>query len=122
MFWKKKITEEGPPPELVQRWQAIAARPAPGRYEDAAPRNARAPRSQVFRQAVATLDGGEKLAIAIKNLSASGCRIEFFRKTPLTPTITVDEHSLSLHFQAKVVWQGDGAAGLRFIGADQGDE
>ncbi len=118
MFRKKKQVEEGPAPELVERWKSIAAKPAPSSYEDA-PRNPRAPRSKVFRQALATLEGGEKLAVAIKNLSSTGCRIEFFRNTPLTPTLTLEEQSLSLHFESQVVWQGDGAAGLRFIGATE---
>ncbi|MET0156934.1 MAG: PilZ domain-containing protein [Methyloceanibacter sp.] len=122
MFRKKKqLIEESPAPELVERWKAIAAKPAPDFYEDGQ-RNARSPRSRVFRQAIATLEGGEKLAIAIKNLSASGCRIEFFRNTPLTQTLVIDEHSLSLHYEAEVVWQGEGAAGLRFIGVAPEDE
>jgi hypothetical protein len=117
MFGKKKI--EGPPPGLVQRWKAIAARAAPLVYTDAGGREQRASRQAVFRQAIATLEGGETLPVVIRNLSSAGCRIEFFRQTPLTPRLTLDEHSLSLHYEAEVVWQGGGAAGLRFAGADE---
>ena len=115
--FSKKKPDPGPAPQLVERWKAIASKPAPGTYEDA-PNNHRAPRSAVFRQAVATLEGGEQIPVAIKNLSTTGCRIEFFTKTLLTPTLVLDEQSMSLHFRAEVRWQGEGAAGLRFIDAE----
>jgi hypothetical protein len=117
MFRKKKA-DEGPPPALLERAKAIGAKAAPEVYGAIGGHAKRAPRSRVFRQAVATLEGGEKLAVAIKNLSTTGCRIEFFRQTQLTPTLIIDEHSMSLHFEAEVVWQGDGAAGVRFIAAE----
>jgi hypothetical protein len=116
MFRKKKI-EEGPAPQLVKRWKAIAARAAPLVYTDAGGREQRASRQAVYRQAIAILEGGETLPVVIRNLSSAGCRIEFFRQTPLTPQLILDEHSLSLHYEAEVVWQGGGAAGLRFVGA-----
>lgn len=113
MFRKK--TAEGPPPALLERAKAIGAKTAPEAYEDVGSRDAREVRSKVFRQGLAILAGGERLEVAIKNLSASGCRIEFFRQTTLTPRLTIEESSIPLSFQAEVVWQGDGAAGLRII-------
>jgi hypothetical protein len=115
MFRKKQKIEEGPTPELVKRWKAIAARAAPLVYTDAGGREQRASRQAVYRQAIATLEGGETLPVVIRNLSSVGCRIEFFRQTPLTARLTIDEHSLSLHYNTEVVWQADGAAGLRFL-------
>jgi hypothetical protein len=118
MFRKKQKIEEGPTPELVKRWKAIAARAAPLVYTDAGGREQRAQRASrqaVYRQAIATLEGGETLPVVIRNLSSVGCRIEFFRQTPLTPRLTIDEHSLSLHYNAEVVWQAEGSAGLRFL-------
>ena len=116
MFRKK--TEEGPPPELLARARAIGAKPAASAYNDVGGRGQRALRSKVFRQGVATLSGGERLEVAIKNLSSTGCRIEFFRQTTLTPRLTIEEPSIPLHFEAEVIWQGDGAAGLRVISAE----
>jgi hypothetical protein len=118
MFRKKKI-EAGPAPELVERWKAIAARAAPLVYTDAGGREQRASRQAVYRQAIAKLEGGETLPVVIRNLSSAGCRIEFFRQTPLTLRLTLDEHSLSLHYETEVVWQGGGAAGLRFVDAGE---
>jgi len=114
MFRKKKI-EEGPAPELVERWKAIAAKAAPLTYTDSGGREQRASRQAVYRQAIATLEGGETLPVVIRNLSSAGCRLEFFRQTPLTDRLTIDEHSLALHYEAEIVWQGEGAAGLRFL-------
>jgi hypothetical protein len=117
-MFRKKQPEPEPAPLLVKRLKSIAASSGPSSYEDA-PRNQRAPRSAIYRQATATLQGGEKIAIVIKNLSTTGCRIEFFKQTLLTPRIVIDEQSMSLHVEAHVKWQGEGAAGLRFIGAEE---
>jgi hypothetical protein len=100
---------------------AIMARVAPLTYMDEGSREHRASRQAVFRQATATLEGGETLPVVIRNLSASGCRIEFFRQTPLTQRLIIDEHSLLLHFETEVAWQGDGAAGLKFSGVEEGE-
>jgi hypothetical protein len=116
MFNRKKPSE-GPPSALLERAKAIGAKSAPEAYNDVGGRGKRAMRSKVFRQGVATLSGGERLEVAIKNLSPNGCRIEFFRQTTLTPTLILEEPSIPLHFEAEVIWQGDGAAGLRILGA-----
>lgn len=118
MFSKKK-PDPGPAPELVERWKAIASKPAPDAYLSSDDdRMSRSKRSPVYRQATATLSGGEKLPVVIRNLSHSGCRIEFFRKTPLTGQLVIDEQTTPLHFICEVVWQGDGAAGLQIVQGD----
>lgn len=114
MFQKKKLVES-PAPELMARWKAIASRAAPLVYTDAGGREQRSSRHAVYRQAIATLEGGETLPVVIRNLSSAGCRIEFFRQTPLTHRLTIDEHSLALCHEAEIVWQADGAAGLKFV-------
>jgi hypothetical protein len=120
MFSRKK-PDPGPAPELVERWKVIASKPAPAAYDDlAGARAQRGARQSVYRQATATLEGGEVLPVVIRNLGSSGCRIEFFRQTPLTGRILIDESSLPLHFRAEVMWQGDGAAGLRLLERQDG--
>jgi hypothetical protein len=115
MFSKKK-PDPGPSPELMERWQAISSKPAPAAYNDSpGGREERSARQSVYRQATATLEGGEVLPVVIRNLGSSGCRIEFFRQTPLSGRILIDESSLPLHFWAEVMWQGQGAAGLRLL-------
>jgi hypothetical protein len=115
MFRKKKAEQSAEP---VERWEKIAAKASPSGEPARAPHTRRAQRSKLFRQATATLSAGEKVAVVIKDLSTTGCRIEFIRRGPLTPTLTIDEHTLGLHFSAKVVWQTEGAAGVKFLGAD----
>jgi hypothetical protein len=118
MFRKKIEAPETPAPQLIERLRAIAVKQPPASYQDCSSRKTRAPRGAVYRQAIATLEGGEQLPVAIRNLSAAGCRIEFYRQTPLTPTLLLEEQSMSISLQAEVVWQGDGAAGLRFASAE----
>jgi hypothetical protein len=121
MFTKKRQPEPATPDKLLERLKVIADRPTPQVYSEIGGRVQRASRQAVYRQATATLEGGEVLPVVIRNLGSSGCRIEFFRQTPLTGRILIDESSLPLHFWAEVVWQGDGAAGLRLLKLQDGE-
>jgi hypothetical protein len=115
MFKPKKPVEAGFSPKMVDRLKSIAARPAPLIYVDVGGKTQRASRQAVFRQAIATLDSGEILQVVIRNLSSTGCRIEFFSHTPLRGTILIDEASLPLRFRGEVLWQAEGSAGLRIV-------
>ncbi|MBL8550323.1 MAG: hypothetical protein JNJ73_10080 [Hyphomonadaceae bacterium] len=79
------------------------------------PESARAPRQAVYRHGVIVLGGGERLSVAIRNLSATGARIEFHIHIPLPREVVVAEPTLKLRRRARVVWQIEGAAGLEFI-------
>lgn len=57
---------------------------------------------------------GERLSVAIKNLSGSGARVEYFIRRELPPVVVLIEPSLRIRRRAKVVWQRDGVAGLAF--------
>ncbi len=108
MFRKNK-----PPAIPARRVQAIAGQSAPTDYGDAATRDGRAARTTVFKQAMLMLPHGEKVPVVIKNMSSTGLRVEFFQNRPLGDRVLVTEASVPLRFWADVVWESDGAGGLR---------
>lgn len=57
------------------------------------------------------------LEVIIRNLSEYGCRIEFFGRAPLTQRVFINEATIPANFLGEVIWQADGAAGLRIIGS-----
>jgi hypothetical protein len=114
-MFRKKQSESIPTEKLNERLKAIATKSSPRVYSEISGRVQRGSRQAVYRQATATLEGGEVLPVVIRNLGSSGCRIEFFRQAPLSGRILIDEASLPLHFWAEVMWQRDGAAGLRLL-------
>lgn len=75
----------------------------------------RAVRQVIFRQGVLILGNGERLAVAVKNVSATGARVEFFSRRDLPEFATLVEPTLRIRARARVVWQRDGAAGLAFV-------
>lgn len=103
---------------LKARLQAIAARPASAAPVDIMPvstRPKRAPRQPIFRQATIVLRYGERVACVVKNVSASGAKVEYFAVVMLSERITLMEPTLGLKKRARVVWQEPGSAGLEFI-------
>lgn len=74
----------------------------------------RAPRQAVFRNATVTLDSGQRLAVALKDVSSAGARIEFFQRNTLPASFMLSEPTLKLHRRVRVVWQREGIAGLMF--------
>ena len=75
---------------------------------------ARAERRPLFRNATLILANGQKLAVAITNLSSTGARIEFSANVDLNGAVTLIESILKLRRLARVTWRSDGAAGLKF--------
>jgi hypothetical protein len=65
------------------------------------------------------LGSGEQVPVVIKNISRTGCRIEFGENTQPAGRIRLMEQSLALDAWANVVWRGDGACGLAFEDIDQ---
>jgi len=75
----------------------------------------RAVRQAVFRQGALILANGEKLPVALKNISATGARIEYFVRRDLPEQVILVEPTLRIKAEARVVWQREGVAGLAFV-------
>jgi hypothetical protein len=113
-----KKPDSKPANPLNERLQRIAGKPAldDTAYQGAQPKKtARSFRDATFKQATIRLQGGERMDVVVKNLSATGARIEFFRKVTLTDQVLISEPSTRLKRLAKVVWQKEGSAGLHFL-------
>ncbi len=74
----------------------------------------RALRQAVFRQGALILADGEKLSVALKDISVTGARVEFFTRRELPEFVVLVEPTLRIKSRARVVWQRDGVAGLAF--------
>lgn len=74
----------------------------------------RAVRQAVFRQGALILADGEKFPVALKNISASGARVEYFTRRDLPEIVILVEPTLRIKSRARVVWQREGVAGLAF--------
>jgi hypothetical protein len=75
----------------------------------------RAVRQSVFRQGALILADGEKHPVAVKDISATGARIEYFVRRELPAFVTLVEPTLRIKSRARVVWQREGVAGLAFV-------
>jgi hypothetical protein len=52
--------------------------------------------------------------VVIKDLSASGARVEFFQRLQLPAFVMLIEPTLKLRKAARVIWERGAAAGLKF--------
>ncbi|MDZ4760223.1 MAG: hypothetical protein SGJ21_04040 [Alphaproteobacteria bacterium] len=116
----RKSDRDKPPDVLAHRLKAIAAKPALDQteYEDLAIRNdrtGRAKRDPTFKQATLRLSTGERIDVVVKNVSDTGARVEFFKKSTLSEKVLITEPTLRLRTWARVTWQVEGAAGLQFL-------
>lgn len=68
----------------------------------------------MFRHATIKMIDGENISVVIKNISATGLRVELPQERPLGNLVLVTEHSDTLRSWAEVVWQDAGAGGLHF--------
>ena len=75
----------------------------------------RAVRQAVFRQGALILADGERFPAALKNISASGARVEYFTRRELPEIVILVEPTLRIKSRARVVWQREGMAGLAFV-------
>ena len=106
-----------PPSHLAERVRQVAT----PRVQEGLPplkrqsKPDRKPRAMVFRQATLVFDDGQKFPVVVKDVSEDGARVEFFMRTALPDRILLIEPTLRLRKRALVVWQRDGAAGLRFL-------
>ena len=111
MFRKNKSGQPVPPGRI----QHIAEAPPPQEYGAAETTATRPERKPVFRQGVAILPHGERLAVVLKSVSRTGLRVEFFQNRSLPETFTVAEASMPLNVRVQLVWQRGGVAGLKII-------
>lgn len=115
MFGKSKPPDRGN--QLTNRVRQIAER-APER-ELAAERHRcatkdRAPRQSVFRNGAIVLDSGERLGVAVKDISATGARVEFFQRIVLPETFMLSEPTMKLKRRVRIIWQREGSVGVQF--------
>ena len=117
MFKKPGEKKEGNP--LADRMKAIASKPAldDSEYVDvnAPKKDDRAQRQPTFKQGTLMMAAGERVDVVVKNISATGAKIQFFKHVVLTRKVIMAEPTLRLRKWAEVVWQKDGEAGLRFL-------
>ena len=75
----------------------------------------RAFRRPFFRHGSLLLRDGQRIDVAVKDLSVGGARIEYYVRTELPEDVLLCEPTLRLRCRAKVIWQIEGAAGLCFV-------
>lgn len=111
----RQLAEPRPPASAIE-----PVEPAPKTYEGpsvakSVRKQDRAQRHSLFRTATMITSGGARQNVALKDVSATGARIEFHTRTALPPEIIIIEPMAKLHTRARVVWQDEGIAGLEFI-------
>lgn len=75
----------------------------------------RAERAAAWRPGTLVLLGGERLEVVVKNISATGARVEFVRSTHLPERVQLIEPLQGINRRAYVTWQDWGSAGLQFV-------
>lgn len=75
----------------------------------------RQPRVAGFKPGTLTFTGGERVDVVVKNLNASGARVEYIRGTRLPERVMLTEPQNGVRKWAHVSWQTWGAAGLQFV-------
>lgn len=118
MFGKKV---QRPGLTLADRVQRIAqSGPTPAAAADARA-SGRAARAPAFRPATLVCIGGERIDAVLKNVSATGARIDCPRAPNLPERVQLITPSNGLRKWAYVTWQTWGAAGLEFVEPDVAD-
>jgi hypothetical protein len=104
-----------PQDRLAARVAEVAARPGNACSDltatSASPRSEREP---AFKSARLRLLTGEVLEVVVRNVSATGARVEFVPDIELSDRVYLSEPTLRLASWAYVVWQDRGVAGLEF--------
>jgi hypothetical protein len=114
-MFKKPDNKKAADP-LADRMRKIAAVPAEEvTYSSVQTGQKRSERKATYKSATITTLGGERIDVVVKNVSATGARIEFVRDVSLTDRVIISEPTLQLKTWAYVIWQTRGAAGLQFV-------
>jgi hypothetical protein len=116
MFTRKKTAVALAPSVPDERVRAVTKAKIPAQYSSAGGVEERAPRASVYKNAVLRLSGGREISVVIRNLSVTGCRVEFVDHAKLTGRVLITEPSVPLELWASIIWAGKGACGLSFDG------
>lgn len=114
-MFKKKDKDGG---ALTDRIRAVSGQEAVDdrEYVDTHIRQGnRSKREPTYKQATIQMRTGERMPVVVKNLSATGARIEYFKSVALSDVVYLIEPSLNIATWCDVVWERDNAAGLQFI-------
>jgi hypothetical protein len=114
MFGKKTITNADRLSERMRKAVERDVAPPPASFSWTR-HVERAVRQAVFRQGALILADGEKLRVALKDISATGARVETFARRELPDLVFLVEPTLRIKCRARVVWQREGVAGLAFV-------
>jgi len=98
----------------LDRVRAVASALAPSAYTSVGKSEKRQARHPIYKHAIAVLSDGAQMPVIIRNLSHTGCRIEFLKDVKPAGRMCLIEPSLALEAWASVVWMGHGACGLVF--------
>lgn len=103
----------------LDRLRAVLSKEPPSEYVSVGKTGKRAARKTIYKQGTLRLEQGEQLPVVIRNLSYTGCRLEFLMQIRPAGRVLLMEPSLPLEIWADVVWQGEGACGLVFEDGEQ---
>lgn len=116
MFGKKgNGKDEDPLANRMRKISGVSTLPQEEVTYSSLQQNKRAERTATFKQGTITTRGGERIPVVVKNISSTGVRIEFFRDVQLGDHVLITEPTLQIRTWAEVMWQGRGAAGLKFV-------
>ena len=120
-MFSKKICAADYGGVLADRVRAIGAKPI---NDDDAPElcvatpadthAARQPRLAIYKAGVLYLDRGIRVQVVVRNISQGGARVEFSRYLELPAKVTLALDGDPRRAPARVAWQSEGAAGLKF--------
>lgn len=113
------MTRRTPPSHssrFADRLRKISDAPqADSDYGSGEPPAARTDRKPTFRAATLTFITGDRIDVVVKNLNATGARVEFISNVRLPDRVMLSEPTARLQVWAYVTWQEPGAAGLEFV-------
>jgi hypothetical protein len=117
MFKKPGNNKSDPLADRMRKVTGAAVTGVPDEitYSSVQQTNKRADRHPTFKQGTLTTRGGERIPVVVKNVSSTGVRVEFFKDVQLGDHVLLSEPTLQIRTWAEVIWQGRGAAGLKFV-------
>jgi hypothetical protein len=115
MFKKPGNNKGDPLADRMRKIAGAAGAPEEITYSSVQQTNKRADRQPTFKQGTLTTRGGERIPVVVKNVSSTGVRVEFFKDVQLGDHVLLIEPTLQIRTWAEVIWQGRGAAGLKFV-------
>jgi hypothetical protein len=75
----------------------------------------RSPREATYKDVQIELPGGGRVTGVVRNVSATGARIDFSQRMSLPAKVRVSISGLGVFRNARVVWQDERSAGIVFL-------